>query len=453
MSVKNLIYKSQKILCALFLAALLFNILAPIASAAMYDKEKVVSPYSAVYNVENEMFIFEKDADEPISATSCAKLMTAVLALEHYSGDTSARITITSEALKNVDKAVAGFRIGDSVSVKDLLYASLIANCTYSASVLAYAVSGSQSEFGKRMNAKAAELGMENTAFASATCFGADVRYYHTTVRDSILLAAYAMKNPVISEIVNTVKYTFESFTSALNQTIYTKNGYISTFVYGNTYYWQEKQGEPKPSGISFTYSQESGYSLISSINFRSLTYICMCAGAFEDENKKIPAYSDVKKLLLWASDEYTTLKVLDKSRIFGEVSVRLSEESNYVVIVPGESLYAFLPRDTDVGKEIIYVYEITEKELTAPVEKGQPVGKVILYRDGKEIASCALVTKAQVSRSDSLAFRDAFFSPQLFIWISISLSAACLFGIIRFLVFLSMSKTRASNRGKNSSK
>lgn len=440
--------KIRKLSLALCFIMLLPFLLSPFAGAALYDSEKIFSPSAAVYNVENGIFIFEKNADDFISATAAAKLMTAVLALEHFGGDISRTVTVTTESLKNVDKAVAGFRVGDTVSIKDLLYASLIGNCTYSASVLAYAVAGNQAAFGKLMNAKAAELGMTNTAFAGATCFGADVNYYHTTVRDSVLLSAYAMKNPIIDKIVNTSIYTFESFTSSLNQTIRTKNAYLSTWVYGDAYYWK---GTPAPSGISFTYAEESGYSLISSINYRSLTYICMCSGADKDEKDRIAAYDDVKKLLLWASDEYSTVKVLDKSQIFGEIPVSLSESINYVVIVPERHLYAFLPHDTDVAAEISQVYEITVNGLTAPVEKGVPVGKIRLYRNGEEIASCDLVTKSYVEKSDSLAFKAAFFSPKMIIGMSISLFAACLFGIIRFFVFLKMSKKRSSDRGKNS--
>jgi D-alanyl-D-alanine carboxypeptidase (penicillin-binding protein 5/6) len=423
-------------------------LLSPFAGAALYDSEKIFSPYAAVYNVENGIFIFEKNADEFISATVAAKLMTAIIAIEHYAGDLSAEITVTTESIKNVDKAVAGFRVGDSVSIKDLLYASLIGNCTYSASVIAYAVSGNQAAFGKLMNAKAAELGMKNTSFASATSYGADIEHYHTTVRDSALLSAYAMKDPIIAKIVNTTSYTFESFTSSLNQTIRTKNAYFSSWVYGDKYLWTNK--DIYPDGISFTYSADSGYSLISSVNHRSLTYICVCSGAFEDDQDKIAAYDDVKKLLIWASKEYTTVKILDKAQIFGEIPVKLSNEENFVVVVPEKSLYAFLPCDTDVSAEISQVYEITVSQLEAPVEKGASVGKITLYHHGKAIASCALVTKSNIEKSDALAFRQAFFSKNMLIGTVVSLFAASLFGIIRFYVFLKISKTHPSDRGTN---
>jgi D-alanyl-D-alanine carboxypeptidase (penicillin-binding protein 5/6) len=197
-------------------------------------------------------------------------------------------------------------------------------------------------------------------------------------------------------------------------------------------------------------YSEESGYSLMSSTNYKSLTYICMCSGAFENYDNKISAYGDVKKLLLWAAKEYTTLKVLDKSQIFGEIPVLLSDKSDYVVVVPRDSLYAFLPHDTEVEKAIRQEFEITENELKAPVKIGQKVGTVRLYLGEKEIASCDLVAKTQIEKSGVLAFFSVIFSKNMIIGIAAALLAATLFGIIRFYVFLKISKTHPSDRGTN---
>jgi D-alanyl-D-alanine carboxypeptidase len=365
--------------------------------------------------------------------------MTAVLALEYFT-DLSVHLEVTSNSLQNLDKFRAGVKVGETVSVKDLIYTMLIGNCTDSASVLAHHIGGSQGAFGKMMNEKAIELGMSGTTFASATGVGANIEHYHTTARDSALLAAYAMQIPRIAEIANTTRYKPETMDSPISETIYTRNAFLSKWIYQD-YYWEPKQGSPSPSGVCATYSEESGYSVISATTYRSLTYICVCSGAYENTDGKISAYNDVKKLLNWASNEYTTLKVLDKSQIFDEIPVKLSADSNFVVVVPEDSLYAFLPHDTDVASEIVQEYEITSETLTAPVEKGTVVGTVRLLRGGTEIASCNLVTKTHIAKSDTLAFSAVLFGPKMIIGISTLALAACLFGIIRFLVFLKIAK------------
>lgn len=440
--------RKLRILALVCLVFALFAALpAPQAEAALYDKEKIVSPYAAVYNVENDTFIFEKDSDALISPSATAKLMTAVLALEHFT-DLTVSVTATKESLNNItlDKFKIGIKTGEDVTVEDLIYTMLVGNCTDSAAVLSYAIGGAHGTFSKMMNEKAQELGLTDTTFNSATGLGGNIEQYHTTPRDSLILAAYAMKNAKFASIVNTVKYEPQSIEKPINSVVYTRNSFLSTWVSAD-YIWKKQQGKPSPSGVSMNYSDESGYSLISSTNYKSLTYICICSGAFEseptEENKKttIYAYSDVKKLLLWAADEYTTVKVLDKSQIFGEIPVKLSEQQNYVVVVPKDSLYAFLPQDTKVAEEIRQEYEITEKELTAPVNIGQKVGTVRLYYGEKEIASCDLVAKTQIEKSGTLAFLSAVFSKNMIILMGAALIAACLFGIIRFFVFLHMAK------------
>jgi D-alanyl-D-alanine carboxypeptidase len=174
-----------------------------------------------------------------------------------------------------------------------------------------------------------------------------------------------------------------------------------------------------------------------------------MCSGAFENSDEKISAYGDVKNLLLWASKEYTTLKVLDKSQIFGEIPVMLSSKHRHVIVVPQKSLYAFLPHDTDVAGEIKQEYEITEKKLTAPEQIGQKVGKVRLYLGGKVIASCDLVAKTQIEKSGFLGYLSAVFNTNMLIGIGIALIAACLFGIIRFNTFMRIADPKKHKQNK----
>ena len=420
---------------------------APKAEAAIYDAEKIVSPYAAVYNVENDTFVFEKDADALISPSATAKLMTAVLALEFFP-DLTVSVTATGEALSGItlDKFRIGIKKGEDVTVEDLIYTMLVGNCTDSAAVLSYVIGGAHGSFSKMMNEKAQEIGLTNTNFNSATGIGGDILQYHTTPRDSALLAAYAMKNAKLSGIVNTVKYEPMSIDKPINSVVYTRNSFLSTWVSAD-YFWKKQQGKPSPSGVSMNYSDDSGYSLISSTNYKSLTYICICSGAFESEpteenqKSKIFAYGDVKNLLLWAAEEYTTVKILDKSQIFGEIPVKLSDKFRHVVVVPKNALYAFLPHDINVATEIRQEYEITEKELTAPVNIGQKVGTVRLYYNGKEIASCDLVAKTQIEKSGTLAFLSAIFNTKMIILMGAALLAACLFGIIRFFVFLRMAR------------
>ena len=308
----------------------------------------------------------------------------------------------------------------------------LVGGCNDSANVLAYDISGNIASFSEKMNKKAQEIGLSDTVFKNPT--GLDVQGAYTTAKDAVKLVSYAMKNDIFKDAANTTKYTVEDTNKHSSRTVYTKNYFLSKQTQA-IYYWKEADG------ISMSYTDSFGYMLISSLSEYSLSYICVCSGATRNANGRIYAYDDVKNLLTWAVKEYKTTKVLDESKIFGEIKVTLSDTTDHVSVVPGSSLYAFLPHDTDIENEIKYKYEIYEKELEAPIEKGRTVGKIDVYRNETKIASCDLVTKTNAARSGFLAFKAALFGKTSLIMLISVILAAVLFGIIRYFVFLAKSK------------
>lgn len=402
------------------------------SSAKTYDESKINSKYAVVYNIENDMFVFEKNANEHISPAGLAKIMTAIIALEHYK-NIERDITVTSNALSGLEgTGVLGLLNSEKISAKDLIYTMLVGGCNDSANVIAYDISGNIASFSEKMNKKAQEIGLSDTVFKNPT--GLDVPGAYTTAKDAVKLVSYAMKNDIFKDAANTTKYTVEDTNKHSSRTVYTKNYFLSKQTQ-SIYYWKEADG------ISMSYTDSFGYMLISSLSEYSLSYICVCSGATRNANGRIYAYDDVKNLLTWAVKEYKTTKVLDESKIFGEIKVTLSDTTDHVSVVPRSSLYAFLPHDTDLENEIKYKYEIYEKELEAPIEKGKIVGKIDVYRNETKIASCDLVTKTNAARSGFLAFKAALFGKTSLIMLISVIWAAVLFGIIRYFVFLAKSK------------
>ena len=425
--------KFSLFLCALMLATLVFGIT---ANAAMYDESKIESLYAAVYNADNGTFLFKKNADIRISAANSAKIMTAVLALEHYQNlDTV--ITVPLASIQGLEGAtIFGLLSGEKVTVRDLIYTMLVGNCNDSAYVLACDMEKTNALFAVKMNEKAESLGLSDTFYKNSTGLGAKDAY--TTVKDTLVLCAYALGINGFSDIVNTAKYTVPETNKHGAKTVYTKNYFLSKQTYAD-YYWNEA------SGLSSIYTEEEGYGLISTYTAYSMTYICLCTGAYKSDAGKILAYGDVKNLLRWASTEYTTLKILDSSKIFDELPVRLSKERNFVPVVPEGSLYAYLPHDTDVAAEIETKYELSAEALDAPVKIGDVCGKVTLYYKGEEIASCSLVAKFPAERSEALAFRAALFSPQMTIAVCIFAVICAVFGTLRFIAFSKILKSSNS--------
>lgn len=141
--------------------------------------------------------ILEKDADVKKYPASMTKMMTAILSLEKLRPD--AQIPILADAA-NTEACPLGFAEGDVFTRDELIGGMLLVSDNGAAVALADHVDGSVADFAKRMNEKAASLGMTNTHFANPNGLTDPVHY--STARDMMKLARYAMENKTFREMV-----------------------------------------------------------------------------------------------------------------------------------------------------------------------------------------------------------------------------------------------------------
>lgn len=152
--------------------------------------------------------IYAKHADDVIYPASLTKMMTALIAVENIP-DLDAPFTMRHEdyaGLYEQNAAMAGFWEGETIPVRDLLYATLLPSGAEAATALARAAAGSTEACVEKMNLRAAELGMNNTHFVNVTGLHDDDHY--TTVRDLSLLLSEALKNPKFTEVFCSLYHT-----------------------------------------------------------------------------------------------------------------------------------------------------------------------------------------------------------------------------------------------------
>ena len=99
-----------------------------------------------------------------------------------------------------------GLKVGDKITVHDLLYGLMLCSGNDAAVQIAETVGGSIEGFAAMMNKKAQELGLKNTSFV--TPHGLDENGHHTTAYELALLTDYALNNPKFAKVVNTKNYT-----------------------------------------------------------------------------------------------------------------------------------------------------------------------------------------------------------------------------------------------------
>ena len=109
--------------------------------------------------------LYEKNSNEKLYPASTTKIMTAILAIENC--DLSEKATVSQEAVDSVPSGYtnAGLIPGETFTVKDLLYALMLASANEAANVLAEHISGSVEEFAVLMTDKAKGLRMRKYKF------------------------------------------------------------------------------------------------------------------------------------------------------------------------------------------------------------------------------------------------------------------------------------------------
>ncbi len=138
----------------------------------------------------------------PMASTT--KVMTALLVLERLPQQRV--VTIGPGPTRTSTPSTLGLRAGEHLTVRQLLLGLLLESANDSAVALAEAVDGSEAAFVRRMNRRAAALGLTATHYASP--HGLDRPGHHTSARDLARLWTVAMRRPDFRALVATRRAT-----------------------------------------------------------------------------------------------------------------------------------------------------------------------------------------------------------------------------------------------------
>ena len=149
---------------------------------------------AVLYEPDSKRVLTEDGLSRPMASTT--KIMTALLAIELSPLD---RVITVPEQAVRVEGSSLGLSGGDRITMLDLVTGMLLESGNDAANAVAFAVAGSIEAFVRLMNRRAKEIGMKNTFFATPS--GLDEDGHRSTAYDMALLAAEAIKNPVIAKI------------------------------------------------------------------------------------------------------------------------------------------------------------------------------------------------------------------------------------------------------------
>lgn len=431
---------------ALFLGlALCLGTLSPATLAAKEDSMPAMSiaaTSALLMDAQHGEIVYEQNAHERVYPASVTKVMTALLVVESIgAGKLALTDLITADASMNDDLTPGGstqnIKVGETLTVDDLLHCLLVASANEAANILGRAVAGDHESFIALMNQRAAELGCKDTNFVSA--HGLHDPNHYSTAYDIYIIAKQAMLDATFRRIVAVDEYRTSASNLGTERHFYNTNALITGWRYpGYTYKYA--------TGIKTGSTDDAGQCLVSSADYDGRSYIAVVMGAQnakkEDGSPLRMSFVESKRLFEWGFANFSRRSVLDTTKLLGQVDVTLASDVNYVGLQAEGTLEATVPTSLDLTKIKTEVV-IDQQSIPAPVTKGQVLGSVTVSYDGTFYGTLPLVAVAAVERSELLYRLDQVgqFFGQL--WVKLLLVVLLLAAVVLLVRWLFFSKRR----------
>ncbi len=173
---------------------------------------EVQSTYALLVDLDDNTIVTQRNAKDRINPASMTKIMTVLVAAEHVT-DLDDTFTITREITDfsySNDCSAVGFGENEVVSVRDLLYGTILPSGGDAAAGLACYVAGSMDKFVEMMNQKLSDLGLSGSAHFT-NCVGLYNENHYCSIYDMAVILKAAMENELCREVMSAHTYTTSS--------------------------------------------------------------------------------------------------------------------------------------------------------------------------------------------------------------------------------------------------
>lgn len=316
-----------------------------------------------LFDAKSGREIYQKDCNKKLALASTTKIITAITALENFTGDLDKKHIVPSEAV-GLEGTSMYIKYGEELSVRELLYGLMLPSGNDAGKALALLTSQTEKNFCTLMNKTAQKAGSKNSNFTNS--HGLDAEGHYTTAKDLALITAYALKNDTFREIVSTKNVVIEETNKY--QTRYFKNKNKLLFDFEGCI------------GVKTGFTDNAGRCLVTAVEDNNRQFICVvlnCPDMFEESSK----------LLNMAKDNYQYYKIIDKEKSIDNVKVINGKASS-------TNLYALDQFGTLLSSEeydkinIRYNYK---KEYNAPISPQNVLGTIEVFIDEHLIFSTNL--------------------------------------------------------------
>ncbi len=361
----------RKFGCFVLLACLLLGLILPAAAADL----DVAGKSAVLMDAATGTVLYEKNSHEKLPPASVTKVMTMLLIMEAIdSGKIGWNDTVTaSEAAAAKGGSQIFLKVGETMSVTDMVKSIAVSSANDAACAMAEHLAGSEAAFVSQMNARAAQLGMNDTHFVNCTGLddSDDAREHLTSTYDIAIMSRELMANhPDITK-----------FTTIWMDTV--RNG---TFGLANTN--KLIRFYPGAMGLKTGYTSKAGFCLSACAQRDGLMLIGVILGAETSQDR----FAACKQMLDYG---FANFALIQPETDVSSVPVKLGQAEAVKAIPNGDTrLLIDKQQKNEVTTEISL-----EESVTAPVSRGQSLGMLTIKAGQQILAQIPLIAENAVQR------------------------------------------------------
>jgi D-alanyl-D-alanine carboxypeptidase (penicillin-binding protein 5/6) len=348
----------------------------------------------------------------PIASTT--KLMTAYVAMKDMP---LGKLVRAARYEAEFGESVMGLRVGQRISVRDLLYGLILRSAGDAAHTLALRAAGSIPKFVDQMNRYAAALGLSNTHYANPV--GLDQKGNYSSALDLMTLTRHLLAIPAFARIADSREAVLRSVRP--RRRIKSINELL--------------EDAPWVTGVKTGHTWGAAYVLVGSGSKDGTKLISVAIGAPTDETR----FSDNLELLEWGFRQYRHRRAIHRGEALAQPSIRYS----------GGSLPLRAAHPLEVGLRKGQRVEIDVEaphQVSGPIRRGARLGRADVFVDGAAAGSVALRAGRAIPKADFVDRARDYLGNN---WIPIA-AAICAILVLGMLVYwrLSRRKRRRTDDG-----
>ena len=332
--------------------------------------------YAVLLDMDSGKVLYEKNSEAPTDPASLTKLMTVYLALEKLPSDR--QLTMSDSAFQSYDhnQGVLWIQQGETLSLADCAYASMLASANDTTAMLAEETAGSLTQFVELMNSAAAEMELANTHFDNVLGLASSENY--SSAYDLAMLTRKALKNTKFKDIFAAASYSINPTNKQSQARVIASD---CELIRSGSYAYEDATGGKIGSTTS------GGYALAASARRGATSLVAVVLG----EETADAAYQDTVRIFEYGFENAQTVTITPED--YGSRTVEVKDGKKHVadVVFTSDSTFSILmPKELDpseLSAEIVVHNEDSSvpEDITAEVIfslNGETIGSAPMERN-----------------------------------------------------------------------